>query len=190
MAVNVSAQQFYRGDLVGAVKEALRVTQLQPKWLELELTETLTLDDSETTLNIMHELKRVGIGLSLDDFGTGWSSLSCLRRFPLDRLKIDRSFMHDISTQPAAKAVVTSIVDLARNLGLRCVAEGVETKEQLAYLEEKHCPEIQGYLFSPAVSAQACGDLMRAGTLHSEITVGFVPTSHDHRENSGVNVRN
>jgi diguanylate cyclase (GGDEF)-like protein len=177
MAVNVSAQQFYRGDLVGAVKEALRVTQLQPKWLELELTETLTLDDSETTINIMHELKRVGIGLSLDDFGTGWSSLSYLRRFPLDRLKIDRSFMHDINTQPAAKAVVTSIIDLARNLGLTCVAEGVETKEQLEYLEEKHCPEIQGYLYSPAVPAQACGQLMRAGTLHSELTVGFVPTS-------------
>jgi diguanylate cyclase (GGDEF)-like protein/PAS domain S-box-containing protein len=177
MAVNVSAQQFYRGDLVGAVKEALHEAQLQPKWLELELTETLTLDDSETTLNIMHELKRLGIGLSLDDFGTGWSSLSYLRRFPLDRLKIDRSFMRDINTQPAAKAVVTSIIDLARNLGLRCVAEGVETKEQLEYLEEKHCPEIQGYLYSPAVPAQACGDLMRAGTLHSEVTVGFVPTS-------------
>ncbi|HTF72687.1 MAG TPA: EAL domain-containing protein, partial [Edaphobacter sp.] len=190
MAVNVSAQQFYRGDLVGAVREALRETQLQPRWLELELTETLTLDDSETTLNIMHELKRLGIGLSLDDFGTGWSSLSYLRQFPLDRLKIDRSFMHDISTEPAAKAVVTSIIDLARNLGLRCVAEGVETKEQLEYLEEKHCPEIQGYLYSPPVPARACGDLMRAGIFHSEVTIGFVPPPHDHRKNGGATRRN
>jgi EAL domain-containing protein (putative c-di-GMP-specific phosphodiesterase class I) len=101
--------------------------------------------------------------LSLDDFGTGWSSLSCLRRFPLDRIKIDRSFMRDITTQPAAEAVVTSIIDLARNLGLTCVAEGVETIEQLDYLEKKHCAEIQGFLYSPALPASDCGALMRSG---------------------------
>jgi EAL domain-containing protein (putative c-di-GMP-specific phosphodiesterase class I) len=163
MAVNVSAHQFYRGDLVRTVKEALRESQLNPKWLEIELTETLTLDDSETTLNIMHELKLLGVSLSLDDFGTGWSSLSYLRRFPLDRLKIDRSFMRDITTQPAAKAVVTSIIDLARNLGFTCVAEGVENVEQLEYLETKGCAEIQGFLYSPALPASDCGALMRSG---------------------------
>jgi diguanylate cyclase (GGDEF)-like protein/PAS domain S-box-containing protein len=163
MAVNVSAHQFYRGDLVRTVEEALRESQLNPKWLELELTETLTLDDSETTIGIMHELKRHGVALSLDDFGTGWSSLSCLRRFPLDRIKIDRSFMRDITTQPAAKAVVTSIIDLARNLGLTCIAEGVETVEQLDYLEKKQCADIQGFLYSPALPALDCGALMRSG---------------------------
>jgi diguanylate cyclase (GGDEF)-like protein/PAS domain S-box-containing protein len=163
MAVNVSAHQFYRGALVHTVKEALSESQLNPKWLEIELTETLTLDDSETTINIMHELKLLGISLSLDDFGTGWSSLSYLRRFPLDRLKIDRSFMRDITTQPAAKAVVTSIIDLARNLGFTCVAEGVENVAQLEYLETKGCAEIQGFIYSPALLASDCASLMRSG---------------------------
>jgi diguanylate cyclase (GGDEF)-like protein/PAS domain S-box-containing protein len=163
ISVNVSAHQFYRGNLVGCVEQALRESQMDPKWLDLELTETLTLDDSETTINIMHELKSLGIALSLDDFGTGWSSLSCLRRFPLDRIKIDRSFMRDIMSEPAAKAVVSSILDLAHNLGFSCIAEGVETEKQLEYLEKKKCPEIQGYLYSPALPAQACGDLMRSG---------------------------
>jgi diguanylate cyclase (GGDEF)-like protein/PAS domain S-box-containing protein len=163
VSVNVSAHQFYRGNLVGCVEEALRESQMDPRWLDLELTETLTLDDSEMTINIMHELKSLGIALSLDDFGTGWSSLSCLRRFPLDRIKIDRSFMRDIMSEPAAKTVVSSILDLARNLGFSCIAEGVETEKQLEYLERKKCPEIQGFLCSPALPALACGELMRSG---------------------------
>ncbi len=165
MAVNVSAQQFYRGDLARTVREVLIESKLQPEWLELELTESLTLDDTETTINIMNELKLLGLSLSLDDFGTGWSSLSCLRRFPLDRLKIDRSFMCDITTQPAAEAVVTSILDLARNLGLTCIAEGVETVEQREYLNKKKCAEIQGFLYSPALPATECAALMRSGKL-------------------------
>jgi len=173
MAVNVSAHQFYRGNLVNTVKEALRESRLDPKWLEIELTENLTLDDSEATINIMHQLKLLGIGLALDDFGTGWSSLSYLRRFPLDRLKIDRSFMRDITTQPAAEAVVTSIIGLARNLGFACIAEGVETREQLAYLEKKRCAEIQGFLYSPAVSASECGELIRTGRPDFLLTQGI-----------------
>jgi diguanylate cyclase (GGDEF)-like protein len=163
MSVNVSAHQFYRSNLVGLVEEALRESQLDPKWVDLELTETLTLDGSETTINIMQQLKSLGVGLSLDDFGTGWSSLSCLRRFPLDRIKIDRSFMRDIMSESAAEAVVNSILDLARNLGFSCIAEGVETEKQLEYLEKKKCPEIQGFLYSAALPALACGALMRSG---------------------------
>jgi diguanylate cyclase (GGDEF)-like protein len=163
VSVNVSAHQFYRSNLVGCVEEALRESHMDPKWLDLELTETLTLDDSETTINIMHQLKSLGVALSLDDFGTGWSSLSCLRRFPLDRIKIDRSFMRDIMSESAAKAVVSSILDLAHNLGFSCIAEGVETEKQLEYLETKKCPEIQGFLYSPALPAIACGALMRSG---------------------------
>jgi EAL domain-containing protein (putative c-di-GMP-specific phosphodiesterase class I) len=163
MAINVSAHQFYRSNLVGLVEEALGESQMDPKWLDLELTETLTLDDSEATINIMQHLKSLGVSLSLDDFGTGWSSLSCLRRFPLDRIKIDRSFMRDIMSESAAKAVVNSILDLARNLGFSCIAEGVETEKQLEYLEKKKCPEIQGFLYSPALPALACGALMRSG---------------------------
>ena len=136
---------------------------MEPEWLELELTESLTLDDSETTLKIMRELKRLGVSLSLDDFGTGWSSLSYLRKFPLDRLKIDRSFMRDIASEPAAEAVVRSILSLGQNLGLDCIAEGVETREQLDYLQKQMCAEMQGFLYSPALPGPECGALLRSG---------------------------
>lgn len=163
MAVNVSAQQFYRGDIAGSVERTLRETGLRPELLELELTESLTLDDSELTIKIMQELKRIGVSLSLDDFGTGWSSLSYLRRFPLDRIKIDRSFMRDIASDPAAEAVVRSILNLGTNLGLACVAEGVETRQQLEYLQKHHCGEIQGFLYSPPLPANECNSLLRFG---------------------------
>ncbi|MHB2007561.1 MAG: putative bifunctional diguanylate cyclase/phosphodiesterase [Acidobacteriaceae bacterium] len=162
MAVNVSAVQYFRGKIVGTVKDALLESGLDPKWLELEVTESLTLDDSDSTVTIMKELKRLGVGLSLDDFGTGWSSLSYLKRFPLDRIKIDRSFVRDIPSVATAEAVVNSIIELARNLGLTCVAEGVETVEQFNYLEEG-CADIQGFLYSPALPAADCGLLMRSG---------------------------
>jgi len=164
IAVNVSAPQFYRGDLVKVIEDVLYESQMEPKWLELELTESLTLDDSELTIDTMRGLKSIGVCLSLDDFGTGWSSLSCLRRLPLDRIKIDRSFMRDLMCDPAAKAVVTGIIDLSRNLGFSCIAEGVETAEQLRYLEKKNCPEIQGFFFSPAMPAAACETLMRSAS--------------------------
>jgi diguanylate cyclase (GGDEF)-like protein/PAS domain S-box-containing protein len=163
VAVNVSAQQFHRGNIVSAVTEALDKTGLDPRWLELELTESLTLDDSENTILTMRDLKLLGVSLSLDDFGTGWSSLAYLRRFPLDRIKIDRSFMRDLTTQPAAEAVVRGILSLARSLGLACVGEGVETQQQLEYLQRQMCAEIQGYLYSPALPAADCTLLMRPG---------------------------
>ena len=165
MTVNVSASQFYHGDLVKTVEEALLESQLDPGLLELELTETLSLDESELTLHIMDQLKHLGVSLSLDDFGTGWSSLSYLRQFPLDRLKIDRVFMRGIETEPAAKALVSGIIGLARSLGMASIAEGVETMEQLRFLEAEGCAEFQGFLYSPAVSASECGALMRAAKL-------------------------
>jgi diguanylate cyclase (GGDEF)-like protein/PAS domain S-box-containing protein len=163
MAVNLSAQQFYRGDIAGTVERTLRETGLDPQWLELELTESLTLDESETTVEIMQDLKRIGVSLSLDDFGTGWSSLSYLRKFPLDRIKIDRSFMRDVAFEPAAEAVVRSILRLGSNLGLDCVAEGVETLQQLDYLQREKCSEMQGFLYSAALEGSVCGELMRSG---------------------------
>ena len=119
--------------------------------LELELTESLTLDDTETTIKIMQDLKRLGVQLSLDDFGTGWSSLAYLRRFPLDRIKIDRSFIREVDSDATAAAVAQSIMSLAQNLGLGCIAEGVETAEQRNYLQGQQCAEFQGWLFSPAL---------------------------------------
>jgi diguanylate cyclase (GGDEF)-like protein/PAS domain S-box-containing protein len=162
VAVNLSPQQFYRDDIVDTVESVLRATGLDPQWLELELTESLTLDDTEATIQIMSDLKSLGVSLSLDDFGTGWSSLSYLRRFHLDRIKIDRSFLRDIASQPAAEAIVRTIITLGRNLGLTCVAEGVETREQLNYLQKQECAEIQGFFYSPALPAGECETLLRS----------------------------
>jgi len=163
MTVNVSAEQFYQGDIAHTVERVLRETGLEPELLELELTESLTLNDSETTIKIMQDLKRIGVSLSLDDFGTGWSSLSYLRKFPLDRIKIDRSFMRDIPSEPAAEAIVKSILSLGRNLGLDCIAEGVETRQQLDYLQKQMCTEMQGFLYSPALPEAECSALLRSG---------------------------
>jgi diguanylate cyclase (GGDEF)-like protein/PAS domain S-box-containing protein len=162
MAVNLSAQQFYRGDIVHAVTDALQQSGLDAQWLELELTESLTLDDTETTLRIMRDLKNLGVTLSLDDFGTGWSSLSYLRRFPLDRIKIDRSFVRDLTTHSSTAAIVHSILNLARSLGLDCIAEGVETSEQLTHLQHELCTEIQGFLFSEALPATDIPNILRS----------------------------
>ncbi len=166
MMVNLSSTQFYRSHIAASVKKALDETGLDPKWLELELTESLMLDDSEATIKIMRTLKRLGVSLSLDDFGTGWSSLSYLRRFPIDRIKIDRSFLRDIASEPSAEAVVRSIMNLGRDLGLACVAEGVETSEQLNYFKQQKCEEVQGFLYSPAVPEEDCRVLLRAGRLN------------------------
>ncbi len=163
MGVNVSATQFYRGDIVDTVAEVLRETGLDPTLLELELTESLTLDDTETTITIMSNLKQLGVQLSLDDFGTGWSSLAYLRRFPLDRIKIDRSFIREVASDPTAAAVVQSIMSLAENLGLGCIAEGVETIEQRKYLQGQRCAELQGFLFSPALPERELLSFLRPG---------------------------
>jgi diguanylate cyclase (GGDEF)-like protein/PAS domain S-box-containing protein len=177
MAVNLSARQFNRGDIVNTVQKVLCETGLDPKWLELELTESLTLDDSEVTIKMLRDLKRIGVSLSLDDFGTGWSSLSYLRRFPLSRIKIDRSFMRDISSQPAAEAVVRAILSLGRTLGLACTAEGVETRQQYDYLKKQGCSEIQGFLYSPALPATDCGELLRAGKIGTMDSLNDAPES-------------
>jgi predicted signal transduction protein with EAL and GGDEF domain len=159
MAVNLSAYQFNRDDIVQVVRRALRDSGLNPELLELELTESLTLDDTERAIATMHKLKDLGVALSLDDFGTGWSSLSYLRRFPLDRIKIDRSFMRDVVTDPTASALVRSIITLGKTLGLGCIAEGVETHEQFGYMRQLLCHEVQGFLFSPAVPEEQLAEL-------------------------------
>ena len=162
VAVNVSPQHFYHGNIVDTVRAVIRETGMDPRLLELELTESRTLDDSAATIKIMEDLKRIGVTLSLDDFGTGMSSLSYLRRFPLDRIKIDRSFVRDLPAQPAAEAVVKSILGLARNLGISCIAEGVENRQQREYLKKSMCAEIQGFLFSQPLPAAEFSARLRA----------------------------
>jgi EAL domain-containing protein (putative c-di-GMP-specific phosphodiesterase class I) len=185
VTVNVSSQQLYRGSLVEAVETTLLETGLEPKWLELELTESLAFDDSVTTLRIMQDMKRIGVSLSLDDFGTGWSSFSYLRSFPLDRIKIDRSFMRDITSEPAAEAIVTGILDLGQKLGFDCVAEGVETRQQLDYLRRRKCAEVQGFLYSPALPVAECGALLRSGKLEPMSFTGALGDFLPRRNPSG-----
>jgi diguanylate cyclase (GGDEF)-like protein/PAS domain S-box-containing protein len=168
VAVNISAQQFYHGSILDSVASVLQETKLDPRLLELELTESRSLDPSEATVNIMRSLKRLGVSLSLDDFGTGWSSLSYLRRFPIDRIKIDRSFVRDVISQRAAEEVVKSILSLSHNLGIACIAEGVETREEQDYFKRQNCAEMQGFLFSRPLTAVDATALLRSANVRPQ----------------------
>ena len=150
IAVNVSALQF-TPTFIRRVREILLETSLAPSALGLELTEGIMLDNVSTTIEALDELKKLGVGLSIDDFGTGYSSLSYLSRFPLDELKIDRSFVIDIGKSEHDASLVTTIIAMAQSMNLRLVAEGVETREQYQFLTSKGATTIQGYLFSKPV---------------------------------------
>ncbi|MBN8770571.1 MAG: EAL domain-containing protein [Thiobacillus sp.] len=161
MSVNLSALQFRRAGLIETVAGALARSGLPPHLLELELTESILLQDVENTLDTVRQLKALGIRLAIDDFGTGYSSLSYLKRFAVDRLKIDQSFVRDIHTDPDDAAIVSAIIQLARSLRLGIIAEGVETAEQLAFLREAGCSEVQGYLFSRPLAPAAMDAFLR-----------------------------
>ncbi|WP_342129816.1 EAL domain-containing protein [Hydrogenophaga sp. OTU3427] len=165
VALNVSARQFRSGDLVTVVADALARHRLPADCLELELTESMLMDDPVQTIDILRDLKRLGVHLALDDFGTGYSSFAYLSRFPIDALKIDQSFVRHIVTQREAALIAVSIIDLAHNMGLRVVAEGIETREQLDYLSARDCDEMQGYLFSRPVDAATFEAMVRDGVV-------------------------
>jgi predicted signal transduction protein with EAL and GGDEF domain len=153
VAVNISARQFAQPDLVSQVSRILRETGLAPSCLKLELTETITMRDEERTTRILGELKKLGVRLCIDDFGTGYSSLSYLRRFALDILKIDRSFVSDMLNNTESQEIVKTILNLASNLNMQVVAEGVETAEQVRLLKSLGCEFAQGYFFSKPLDA-------------------------------------
>ena len=153
VAVNVSSRQFSDTDLVQVVSEVLDQTQLEPRWLELEITESAMVVDADATTEVLAQIRRLGIRVSLDDFGTGFSSLSYLRRLPLDTLKIDRSFVMDLPDDPDAQGIVGAIIAMAHVLGLHVIAEGVETEQQRDFLRSIECDEMQGYLYSKPVAA-------------------------------------
>ena len=144
VAVNLSARQFGRSDLVDSIAAALAAAGIAARFLEIELTESLIMKDVDQAVAILNDLKRLGVTLSIDDFGTGYSSLAYLKRFPIDILKIDRSFVSDITSDPDDAAIVASIISLAHNLRLQVIAEGVETREQLGYLRKEGCVQMQG----------------------------------------------
>ncbi len=161
VAVNLSAKQLKRGNLVKLVNQTLRETGLEGRYLELELTETMVMHDPERFIPILEELKELGVKLSVDDFGTGYSSLSYLKRLPFDRLKIDQSFVRDIATDTNDAVIVQTVISLGHTLGLKVIAEGVETLEQLTFLCRHRCDDMQGYYSSRPVTAEQFGRLLR-----------------------------
>lgn len=161
VSVNVSARQFRERNWAARVAAVLAETGLAPAFLELELTESLIMQDVPGALSTMHELEAIGVHLAIDDFGTGYSSLSALKRFPVRRLKIDRSFVEDIPGDVDDKAITAAIISLAQNLGLRVIAEGVETQAQVDFLRHIGCDEIQGYFFSRPLASSDFEALLR-----------------------------
>jgi diguanylate cyclase (GGDEF)-like protein/PAS domain S-box-containing protein len=149
LAVNLSPTQFRSRNLVATIERALAASGLPPDRLELEITESVLLQDSETTLATLHKLRAFGVRISMDDFGTGYSSLSYLRSFPFDKIKIDRSFVHELADRQESMAIVKAVTGLGKSLGIATTAEGVETSDQLQLLRTEGCTEVQGYLFSP-----------------------------------------
>ena len=160
LSVNFSARQFQQPTFITDVTHILKETNLDPRWLELELTESSIMKDPEEAIEKLHELKLMGIKVAIDDFGTGYSSLNYLKRFPIDTLKIDRTFVADVCKDPHDTAIVRAIIHLGHALDLTVIAEGVETKEQLQYLSALECDVVQGFLFSKALSAKAFEELL------------------------------
>ncbi len=169
LAVNLSPVQFKNRDLVAVVSAALEGAKLAPTRLELEITESLLLADNEVTLKALHDLRGMGVRISMDDFGTGYSSLSYLRSFPFDKIKIDRSFMRDLTTKGDSLAIIKAVIGLGQSLGMSTTAEGVETEDQLNMVRAQGCDEVQGYLFSPPIAPKALLDLLHAETAGNQI---------------------
>jgi diguanylate cyclase (GGDEF)-like protein len=181
VAVNLSAQQFRQKNLVEIVRNALRAARLEPQYLELELTESAVMDDAEESINILRELSDLGVRISVDDFGTGYSSLSYLRRLPLDKLKIDRAFIREVVTSRGDAEIVRAIVSLAHALRLQVIAEGVETPEQLEFLQGLGCDQYQGFHFSAPVPSNAFVAMMREHQAEA-----FVPPRQQSLEDTWV----
>ena len=166
VAVNISAVQFRHKDFLASLTGILKDTGLAPRYLELELTESVLMQDADAAAGLLKALKAMGVGLAIDDFGTGYSSLSYLKRFPIDTLKIDQSFMRDIThatSDTDDAAIVAAVVSMGKSLNQRVIAEGVETREQLAFLQAQGCGEGQGFYFSRPVTAEKLADLLRSG---------------------------
>ncbi|UFU12598.1 EAL domain-containing protein (plasmid) [Ideonella dechloratans] len=165
VAINLSVSQFRHPRLPEDVAEALRRHDLPAHLLELELTESVAMEDSDFTIARIAALKQLGVTLSIDDFGTGYSSLSYLKRFTVDKLKIDQSFVRGLAQSPQDEAIVATVINLARSLGLHTIAEGVETAEQLDFLRRHGCDEVQGFHFHRPAPAEAVAGLLSSETL-------------------------
>jgi EAL domain-containing protein (putative c-di-GMP-specific phosphodiesterase class I) len=161
VSVNISAVELRAKTFLDGVHATLADTGLEAHFLELELTETFLMQDSISTTAVLNDLKQLGLWIALDDFGTGYSSLSHLRRFPIDTLKIDRSFVRSVTTNADDACIVRTLIDMGKNLHMRVVAEGVETPEQLAFLQDGDCPFGQGYYFGLPLTGPDCTHILR-----------------------------
>jgi EAL domain-containing protein (putative c-di-GMP-specific phosphodiesterase class I) len=168
VAVNLSAKQFLYGDIYNNVCQALEESGLAPEYLELEITESLIMEDIGHAIELLTQLKQLGTRVSIDDFGTGYSSLSYLKHFPVDQLKIDQSFIKDIVDNSGDKALTLAIITMAHGLNLGVIAEGVEDEAQLSILQQQKCDEIQGYFFSRPLSVQEMTEYLRKQTVSNE----------------------
>lgn len=165
VSVNISACQFGQYNLTHTVAEILKDTGLEPEWLELEITESALMMDVKAAIITLKDLRKMGVNISIDDFGTGYSSLAYLTQFPIHTLKIDRSFIKDVASDPGDAAIVSTVIAMAQNLNLKVIAEGVETEEQLAFLEQRHCMEVQGFLFSKPVPPEELEEILRKNVI-------------------------
>ncbi|MCC5636642.1 bifunctional diguanylate cyclase/phosphodiesterase [Nostoc sp. CHAB 5844] len=168
MSVNLSARQFEEPNLVGVVKQVLQETELPASYLELEVTESFLMGDIQRSVKTLKQLRELGVWIALDDFGTGYSSLNYLNRFPVNMLKIDRSFVQDVTSNPDSAAVTDAIIALAKSLQLKITAEGIETQEQLEYLQNRGCQEGQGYYFGIPAPAERITELLQQNSQQLE----------------------
>jgi len=163
VAVNLSVKQFGQDQLAEMIAATLLETGLEAEWLELEITESAIMKNADQNVTILHKLKDMGVTLAIDDFGTGYSSLAYLKHFPISRLKIDRSFVRDITTNSDDAAIAEIIIAMAQTLKLSVIAEGVETRAQMELLSFNNCIEMQGYLFSRPVPAEQFAKFLSDG---------------------------
>jgi len=160
VAINLSPVQFKSKNLLPTIISALATSGLPPVRLEIEITESLLLQESDDTLAMLHKLRSLGMRISMDDFGTGYSSLGYLQKFPFDKIKIDRSFVQNMAEREDSLAIVRAVAAMGASLGMMTTAEGVETAEQFERLKKEGCTEVQGYLFSPARPASEVRELL------------------------------
>ena len=161
MAVNISARQFKDRDFVKLVYDVIEETGINPEHLELEITETIALDDIDYTISTIQELRKIGVNFSLDDFGTGYSSMNYLKMLPVSNLKIDKSFLNTVMVDKSDQKIIQTIITLARNLDLHVIAEGVENFDQELFLKESNCDKAQGFLYSKPVPQELAIEMLK-----------------------------
>jgi EAL domain-containing protein (putative c-di-GMP-specific phosphodiesterase class I) len=165
MAVNISPRQFHQPGLAELVKRILQETGMDPRFLEIEITESTIMNDMERAIQTMRAINSLGVRLAIDDFGTGYSSLGALKLFPIQKLKVDQTFVRNLATDSNDAAIAASVIALARAMNLEVIAEGIETEEQLAFLRKKKCHQGQGYLFSRPIPEKECSKLLASPAL-------------------------